>query len=63
MFFLRATCYALCATLVLVTSASATRIKDLGYIGGVRPNQLIGYGLVVGLDGTGDKSNTVFTNQ
>jgi flagellar P-ring protein FlgI len=39
------------------------RIKELGYINGVRTNQLIGYGLVVGLNGTGDKSNTVFTNQ
>lgn len=50
--------------IVLASSpASGTRIKDLGYIGGVRPNQLIGYGLVVGLDGTGDKSNTIFTYQ
>ena len=60
--------FALCALLMLTVillalEAEATRIKDLGYIGGVRPNQLIGYGLVVGLDGTGDKSNTVFTNQ
>lgn len=60
---LRAMRYALCAMLILAASASAARIKDLGYIGGVRPNQLIGYGLVVGLDGTGDKSNTIFTNQ
>lgn len=53
-----------CVTFVLaVGHVHAVRIKDLGYIGGVRPNQLIGYGLVVGLDGTGDKSNTVFTNQ
>lgn len=60
--------FSLCAMLVLITiflahDVHAVRIKDLGYIGGVRPNQLIGYGLVVGLDGTGDKSNTVFTNQ
>ena len=34
---------------------SAERIKDLASIQGVRSNQLIGYGLVVGLDGTGDK--------
>jgi flagellar P-ring protein precursor FlgI len=41
--------------------AQAERIKDLASIGGVRSNQLIGYGLVVGLDGTGDK--TKFTGQ
>lgn len=44
------------------TSFSA-RVKDVAHINGVRPNQLIGYGLVVGLNGTGDKSSTVFTNQ
>jgi flagellar P-ring protein FlgI len=32
------------------------RIKDLATIAGVRDNQLIGYGLVVGLDGTGDQT-------
>ena len=36
-------------------SADAERIKDLASIQGVRANQLMGYGLVVGLDGTGDK--------
>tara|TARA_R110002050_G_scaffold268113_1_gene409995 strand:- start:47919 stop:49013 length:1095 start_codon:yes stop_codon:yes gene_type:complete len=41
--------------------ASAERIKDLASIAGVRSNQLVGYGLVVGLDGTGDK--TKFTGQ
>ena len=41
----------------------AARIKELGYLNGVRNNQLIGYGLLVGLNGTGDKSNTLFTNQ
>lgn len=44
-------------------SADAARIKEIGVISGVRANQLIGYGLVVGLNGTGDKANTVFTNQ
>src|SRR5246500_4252729 len=45
--------------------ASATsRIKDLANIEGVRQNQLIGYGLVVGLNGTGDTlNNTPFTKQ
>ncbi len=43
--------------------AGAVRIKDLTAIKGIRSNQLIGYGLVVGLDGTGDKSGTEFTVQ
>ena len=46
-----------------VIPAYAARIKELGYLNGVRNNQLIGYGLLVGLNGTGDKSNTLFTNQ
>jgi len=41
--------------------AQAERIKDITSISGVRSNQLIGYGLVVGLDGTGDKAP--FTTQ
>ncbi|MFM8453764.1 MAG: flagellar basal body P-ring protein FlgI [Gammaproteobacteria bacterium] len=41
--------------------ACSDRVKDLSSIAGVRSNQLIGYGLVVGLDGTGDSTN--FTNQ
>ena len=44
--------------------AGAERIKDIATINGVRSNQLIGYGLVVGLDGTGDQTNqTPFTTQ
>jgi flagellar P-ring protein precursor FlgI len=44
--------------LVLATSgANAERIKDLATIAGVRNNQILGYGLVVGLTGTGDKSS------
>jgi len=39
------------------------RIKELAYIDGVRNNQLIRYGIVIGLNGTGDKANTVFTTQ
>ena len=51
------------ATLLLMLSglAQAERVKDLASIAGVRSNQLIGYGLVVGLDGSGDK--TKFTGQ
>ncbi len=51
------------AVMAGATSAQAARIKDLATIEGVRPNQLIGYGLVVGLNGTGDKSSTKFTVQ
>ena len=38
-------------------TASASRIKDITSVQGVRANQLIGYGLVVGLNGTGEKNN------
>ncbi len=41
----------------------AVRIKDLANINGVRDNQLVGYGLVVGLDGTGDGKKSRFTIQ
>lgn len=44
-------------------TASATRLKDLASIEGVRENQLVGYGLVVGLAGTGDKRTTIFSAQ
>jgi flagellar P-ring protein precursor FlgI len=45
-------------------SAHATRIKEVAAIQGVRTNQLIGYGLVVGLDGTGDQTTSApFTAQ
>lgn len=37
--------------------SQAARIKDIAAIDGVRVNQLVGYGLVVGLDGTGDQTN------
>ena len=44
--------------------AAAERVKDLASIAGVRSNQLVGYGLVVGLDGTGDQtSQAPFTVQ
>lgn len=45
-------------------TAHATRIKEVASIQGVRSNQLIGYGLVVGLDGTGDQTTSApFTTQ
>lgn len=46
---------------LLTMPAYAQRIKDLTSVEGVRSNQMVGYGLVVGLDGTGDKAP--FTNQ
>src|SRR5919201_654111 len=58
-------CAALSALAHSVAPAGATsRIKDLANIEGVRQNQLIGYGLVVGLNGTGDTLNNIpFTKQ
>jgi flagellar P-ring protein precursor FlgI len=56
----------LLAALVLVAggAAAAERVKDLASIAGVRDNQLFGYGLVVGLDGTGDQTTQApFTAQ
>ena len=54
-------------TLLLIGTAAnvpAERIKDLASVAGVRSNQLVGYGLVVGLDGSGDQtSQTPFTVQ
>ena len=58
----------LVATTLLAPAAPAqaatARIKDIVNIEGVRDNQLVGYGLVVGLDGTGDsRNNAPFTKQ
>jgi flagellar P-ring protein precursor FlgI len=44
-------------------SVQAARIKDIAKFKGVRNNQLVGYGLVVGLNGTGDSEGTEFTIQ
>jgi flagellar P-ring protein precursor FlgI len=44
-------------------AAHAVRIKDIADIKGVRSNQLVGYGLVVGLNGSGDGNNATFTSQ
>ena len=55
----------LCGAILLGhAGAQAERLKDLASIGGVRQNQLMGYGLVVGLDGSGDQTTqTPFTVQ
>lgn len=56
--------FALCAMLAAPVLAAPERLKDLASISGVRNNQLIGYGLVVGLDGSGDQTTqTPFTIQ
>ncbi|WP_215747486.1 flagellar basal body P-ring protein FlgI [Gluconobacter sp. P1C6_b] len=56
-----------CVGLLLLpgfTLAASVRIKDITDMEGVRSNQLIGYGLVVGLNGTGDRlTNTIFTRE
>lgn len=44
-------------------AAHLARVKDVATIEGIRDNQLVGYGLVVGLKGTGDSSQTVFPAQ
>lgn len=45
------------------SSTQLARVKDVATIEGIRDNQLVGYGLVVGLHGTGDSSQTVFPAQ
>src|SRR5438477_12247728 len=61
-------CFLLSVWLVIFFAASSTvrpassRVKDLAMISGARDNQLVGYGLVVGLAGDGDK-NPVYTVQ
>jgi flagellar P-ring protein FlgI len=49
--------------LALEAQPSGTRLKEIVSIEGVRDNQLIGYGLVVGLKGTGDRQQTLFSAQ
>lgn len=51
----------LISMMLIVTSVQAARIKDVSQIAGVRSNQLVGYGLVTGLPGTGE--STPFTDQ
>ena len=55
--------WVLCALLLWQSAVQAARIKDIVDIKGARQNQLVGYGLVVGLFGTGDGKNSVFTSQ
>jgi len=53
-----------CVLLAALPAAAQVRIKDIADIEGVRDNQLVGYGLVVGLNGTGDRlRSAAFTRQ
>lgn len=56
-------CFIIMLIAVAMATARAARIKDIANIRGVRQNQLVGYGLVVGLDGTGDGNKSLFTVQ
>jgi len=47
--------------LIMSVPLQAARVKDIATVGGVRDNQLMGYGLIIGLNGTGDKKGTEFT--
>src|SRR5205823_7960659 len=49
--------------LALAAPAAGARLKDIAAIEGVRTNQLAGYGLVAGLNGTGDSQQALFTVQ
>lgn len=55
--------WVLITVIALIPDASAVRIKDIADIKGVRQNQMVGYGLVVGLEGTGDSDDSLFTIQ
>ena len=46
-----------------VTGAQTVLVRDITTIAGVRDNPLVGYSLVVGLNGTGDRQQTLFTTQ
>ena len=54
---------ALTLAMASTLDAATSRIKDIGHFSGVRSNSLIGYGLVIGLNKTGDKRQTMFTQQ
>ena len=60
---LKSAFFFLLLTVLLLSTAEAARIKDIASIGGIRDNQLIGYGLVVGLAGTGDDVKNGFTRE
>jgi flagellar P-ring protein precursor FlgI len=60
---LRALTAFICLSLGMLSAVWADRVKDLTSVAGARSNQLIGYGVVVGLQGTGDGADVSFTGQ
>ena len=60
---MRASFILVACCLAVVPVDAASRLKELVSIEGVRDNQLVGYGLVVGLNGTGDRRQTMFSAQ
>lgn len=66
-FCVKVVCMMLCMSLVQiflgVSDAHAARIKDIAHVQGARANQLIGYGIIVGLDNTGDTGQAALTTQ
>ncbi len=60
---MRRTLYVICLLLLVPQLALAIRIKDIAGFDGVRDNQLMGYGIVVGLNGSGDSDQTKFPVQ
>ena len=55
--------YLLILNIFLPHSVNGARIKDIAAVKGIRSNQLFGYGLIIGLNGSGDKDGTTFTIQ
>ncbi|MCC6812185.1 MAG: flagellar basal body P-ring protein FlgI [Deltaproteobacteria bacterium] len=60
---MRVTALAILFVLLSAAPAFADRLKDLGFVRGVRDNEIVGYGIVVGLKGTGDDQGSAFTPQ
>ncbi len=60
---LELTAFAILISISLCAAQQNVRIKDVAALSGVEEVQIFGYGLVVGLDGTGDRTQTVFTTQ
>jgi len=60
---MKRTVIAILILLITNTAFALVKIRDISHVEGIRDNQLIGYGLIVGLNGTGDKSGTKFTVQ
>ena len=63
-YYIRIAAFIVGAALAASPALALSRVKDLVEVQGIRDNQLMGYGLVVGLNGTGDSlKNAPFTQQ